>query len=216
MNFIAHAIIATREPEDFTPAYVLGSMLPDFASMCGSRLGAISDEETARGVKLHHRTDDVFHSSPGFVALWERLRLDLEARGVRSGTSRAVGHVGVELLLDGELLTRYAVDDAYLAALDVARDEGVGRAIELRGEGARERFQGLRARLERHGTPRDYADPEIVARRLEAALSRRPRLRILADQAEAVRHALVEIQPLVQAQSQTLLDDVCRGIESAG
>lgn len=195
MNFIGHATVALWRSAE--PAYVLGSMLPDFASMAGTRLvpgvGAPPDAEgaLARGIALHHQTDDVFHGDPWFTALVQGTLDALSAEGVQRGAARAVGHVGVEMLIDGELLRRTEVAEAYTAALaaDVA-------PAFVHAEGA-ERWAVLRARLRDHGPPHDYRDPERVLLRLTHVLARRPRLALDAAARDRVRAALPALQARV-------------------
>jgi hypothetical protein len=69
VNFFGHAAIASwHSPADAGVA--LGSMLPDFASMCGARLDEQRDPRVAAGVALHHATDAVFHRAPVVLALF--------------------------------------------------------------------------------------------------------------------------------------------------
>ena len=98
MNFVGHAVVAAATDDD--AAVLFGSMLPDFATMISARLGDIRHEAVARGVELHHATDDAFHGAPIFVELMGEARDELEAAGVSLGPSLAVGHVGVEQLED--------------------------------------------------------------------------------------------------------------------
>ena len=51
------------------PVFVLGSMLPDLASILGTRLNGAGAVTLAAGVALHHRTDAAFHRLPGFHSL---------------------------------------------------------------------------------------------------------------------------------------------------
>ena len=65
MNFFGHAAVASwRIGRGGLP---LGAMLPDFASISGARSLSAKEAEVARGVALHHRTDEVFHAAPSFV-----------------------------------------------------------------------------------------------------------------------------------------------------
>ncbi|HEY1116585.1 MAG TPA: hypothetical protein VGE43_02700, partial [Acidimicrobiales bacterium] len=102
MNFLGHVRVAMAvEPG---PLVALGAVLPDVESLVGQRLErARSRPEVARGIELHHRADAAFHDDPRFKAGWVALSRDLQARGVGRGASRAVGHAGGELLLDGTL-----------------------------------------------------------------------------------------------------------------
>ncbi|HEX5658563.1 MAG TPA: hypothetical protein VFX59_15275 [Polyangiales bacterium] len=209
MNFIGHAAVALWQRAD--PSFVLGSMLPDFAGMAGQRMAparADADPGLAAGVALHHRTDEVFHAAPEFVALQQRVLDTLTPLGVPRGTSRAVGHIGTEMLIDGELLAEKALGDAYLRALgaDVALD-GV-----FPSEGALTKLARLRVRLTDHGVPYDYADPDAVLQRLQFVLARRPRLAIAEPSAPHVRQLLPGLQRDVRAALPALLASVRRGL----
>lgn len=191
MNFIGHATVALWRSAE--PAYVLGSMLPDFASMAGTRLvrAELPDDALGHGIALHHRTDDAFHGHPWFTALVQDTLDALAAAGVPRGAARAVGHVGVEMLIDGELLRRAAVADAYTAALAA---EAAPAFVDAAGA---QRWHALRARLLAHGPPYDYRDPERVLLRLTHVLARRPRLALDAPARDRVRAALPGLQARV-------------------
>ena len=119
MNFFSHAVVASSRSED--PRYVLGSMLPDFVSMAGLRLEQVSgDAPLERGVAFHHQSDDAFHGAPLFVDLMEEAREELEHEGMDSGPAMAIGHVGVELLLDGHLVEERGVIRVYRDAVEEA------------------------------------------------------------------------------------------------
>lgn len=105
VNFFGHAAVASWHADD--GGWLLGAMLPDFASMIGARLDAQPNPRLAAGVAHHHATDAAFHHAPAVVGLMRDAEARLTARGVRRGPTRAVAHVGVELLLDG-VLTRDA------------------------------------------------------------------------------------------------------------
>lgn len=109
MNFFGHVVVATWLP-DADGRTALGAMLPDLLGIAGLRGVEPRDPEVARGLELHHRTDDVFHASDAFVTLQASLRAALEAGGLQGGPARAVAHVGVELLLDGALLDGIDLD----------------------------------------------------------------------------------------------------------
>jgi acyl carrier protein phosphodiesterase len=189
MNFIGHLHVARWQRE--TPAFLLGAMLPDFAGMAGVRLLSIGDPELEAGVRLHHRTDDVFHGAPAFSALVQETIATLTARGVERGPARAVGHIGVEMLIDGELLREGTLGSAYLSAL-VAFQE-VSSALstrfcaraEPRAASADGALATLITRLIRYGIPHDYERPEAVTARVSSVLARRPRL-ALTDAAQAI------------------------------
>ncbi|HEX5101820.1 MAG TPA: hypothetical protein VFV94_20060, partial [Polyangiaceae bacterium] len=117
-----------------------------------------------------------FHELSAFRSFVSEATAWLDAEGVRRGTSRAVAHVGVELLLDAALADGDAACTFYLAALGVARaPELLERAEFLPHE--RTSLSGLASTLEARGVSR-APDTTLVVGRLERALSVRPRLRI--------------------------------------
>ena len=210
MNFFGHAVVASWEAG--TPGFVLGAMLPDFATMCGARLAEIDHPELSAGLALHHRTDRVFHASSHFVALCREATRALLERGLGRGYAHAVGHVGVELLLDGWLVEQSKAREAYAAALRCGRRRELGRQIRwLDGEG-RGRWRRLRRRLEAHGPPDDYRDPALVASRVERILRDRPRLALDARRTEITAHYLPELQQAVHARGAALIGELRQGL----
>jgi acyl carrier protein phosphodiesterase len=190
MNFLGHAAVARWVGSD--PRWVLGAMIPDFASMCRARVSGAECPTVGAGIAFHHATDDVFHGAPTFVGLYARGTAALEAAGVDRGPARAVAHVGTELILDGLLLDDTELTRSYLSALEAL--PGVVLAFRSDGE---ERFLRLRDRLLGHGLPQDYRDPERVALRLEQILAHRPRLALRPEHRARVtsflEHARAEL-----------------------
>ena len=207
MNFIGHATVALWRSAE--PLFVLGSMLPDFASMAGTRLAReapAQDGRLAQGIALHHQTDDVFHGVPSFTGLVQETIDQLTVQGVSRGAARAVGHVGVEMLIDGELLRAPEVARAYTTALQA----GAGIAPAFVDAAGTARWHSLRERLLAHGPPHDYREPDGVLWRLTHVLARRPRLALDAAASARVRAALPGLQRRVIDQLGTLLE-VLRG-----
>lgn len=202
MNFYGHAHLAARIDRD--PSYALGSMLPDFEGMCGVRLSSVEDATIARGVALHHETDDVFHRAPEFVELCAIGVEQLTARGVPRGSARACAHVGTELVLDGFVLESHGPNRTYLEALDVASSDAARRALRFPDGGVR--FEALRRRLRDHGLPFGYSEPEFVTARLVNALSTRPRLALHDRSAHEVVNWLGDAIPRVRRAAPALLD----------
>jgi hypothetical protein len=202
VNFFGHAVVASWFESE--PHYVLGSMLPDFATMSGTRLAGVTDPRVAAGVALHLRTDDAFHSAPTFLALQAIAHRALDERAVGWGTTRAVAHVGTELLLDGVLLARHA-SLPYLGALDAAHTLAVedAQAIAWKDQGAG--FAVLLARLREAGPPLAYQQPERVAEFLERALARRPRLCFQDGDRERVAEVMHVLAPEVEARAGELM-----------
>jgi hypothetical protein len=183
MNVLGHASVALAWGGD-DPAFVLGAVLPDLASMVGVRVdrsrlvGLVGD-----GMRCHIDADAIFHDHPEFRAGSAALRRDLAEQGLDRGPVRAIGHAGWELLLDGTLVGSPA-EAAYWRALDVG--ERALDAIDGPGHDRWLGFLGYRGRL---GTLR-YDDPPWVAERLHDLLARRPRLRFSREALPAVANVL--------------------------
>lgn len=185
MNFFGHSVLAVRRSVD--PAFVLGSMLPDFATMIRARPPGTEHADIESGMQFHWRTDEVFHRSPAFRALTHQAVVWLSSRGVRSGSALAVAHVGVEVLLDAALSGDERAQRAYRAALEGAAREELGRYVSWASEAQRDRFDTLRERLLGRGAITDDIAPETVAERLRSALADRPRLSLDDTSVQAVR-----------------------------
>ena len=174
MNFFGHTVLAVRRRAD--PAFVLGSMLPDFATMIRARPPDTEHADIESGMQFHWRTDEVFHRAPAFLALTHQAVAWLSARGVRSGSAMAVAHVGVEVLLDAALAGDECAQRAYRAALEGAAPEELGRHVGWPSDDQRDRFDSLRRRLLARGAIAGDITPETIAERLRVALADRPRL----------------------------------------
>ena len=70
MNFFGHALLAQRNEAargSIRAEFVLGSMLPDFASMLRLRPPGAAADALQAGMRFHHQTDDAFHGSRSFL-----------------------------------------------------------------------------------------------------------------------------------------------------
>ena len=210
MNFLGHALVATWKSTD--PRFVLGAMLPDFASMTGQRLApdATDDSPLGRGVALHHATDELFHGSSIFVGLMQDAMGRLLAAGVGRGPARAIAHIGVELLLDGELLDEHdELASTFTSAL-LATPELEPRLF--RDPNGHLGYRLLHRRLSAHGAPHDYRNVEAVAHRLGRILEGRPRLRLAPGDEVPVERTLTAIQGSVRPALPGLLDELRRAL----
>lgn len=208
MNFFSHAVVAGRRSED--PRWILGSMLPDFASMAGLRLESVrGDRPLERGVEFHHISDDAFHGAPIFVEMMESAREDLERHGLDTGPAMAIGHVGVELLLDGALVAEQGVTLGYRAAVDEAAHVDVMlRFVGQEREQGSARWQRMAARLAAAPVPESYMEPDFVADRLIMILSRRPRLAVRSGHEPLVFDWARRAKPWVARRAPELFDQV--------
>jgi acyl carrier protein phosphodiesterase len=173
MNFFGHAVVSLWHSDD--RHFVLGAMLPDLCAMLGLRLAPVDHEAIAAGVDFHHRTDAAFHGCERFVGLCTQTVERLTARGVGRGTSRAVAHVGTELLLDGLLSEESSSRATYTDVLMLAIEERLSAALPAPPEAQDRLHRGL-TRLRQAPIPEAYLDPTFVGDRLQAMLAPRPRL----------------------------------------
>lgn len=201
MNFFGHAVAASWQRSD--PRFVLGAMLPDFATMCGTRLLEVADPTVAAGIDHHHQIDRVFHALPVVRELMRTTSAALRQAGIGRGPAAGAGHVGVELLLDGVLIESAEHRSIYRAGIDgAASDIDDSLTWEPGGAG---RWQELRERLCSLGPPTGYADPEEVAHRLERILAPRPRLRLSPGSVPVLARVLQDLRPAITAATPAVL-----------
>jgi hypothetical protein len=209
VNYFGHAAVASwhvpPEAEHSGPT-ALGAMLPDFATMSGTRLAEPAHPDIARGIDLHHATDSAFHHLPPVLALMRELDGRLQAAGCARGPRRAVAHIGIELLLDGVLVDEASYRATYLAAL--AHDPA---DVRFREETDEPRFAGLHARLRTYGVPDDLREPSSIVHRLSRMLAHRPLLAPSASDLTAIRGALADQRHRVEVAADTVL----RGMRAA-
>ena len=204
MNVLGHASVALAWGGD-DPAFVLGAVLPDLASMVHVRIDrSLLGGPVADGMSCHIHADAIFHDHPAFRTGAAALRRDLASQGLDRGPVRAVGHAGWEFLLDGTLLGSPA-EAAYWRALDVGE-----LALDAVAEPDRTRWLGsLNYRRQR---PRlRYDDPPWVAERLHDLLARRPRLRFSRQELPAVANVLGAHAGAVAAVGPGVLTAVTEG-----
>lgn len=188
MNFFGHSVIA--QELDSTPAFLFGTMLPDFVSMSAARFDSVSEQAPERhalvqGIEVHHATDAVFHSTPHFLRYCSDLTVALEKAGVRRGTAMAVGHIGAELLLDRWLL-HFVDATPYLDAIAYGEENAAFVHVT---KDAGPRLKGLMGRLLEYKLS-GYQSIEVIRMRLERALCQRPRLSVEPSAAAPIEECL--------------------------
>jgi hypothetical protein len=209
VNFFGHGWLAARERAD--AAFVFGAMLPDLASMAGLRVHSVAHEAADAGRRFHLATDAAFHRSERFQALCVGATLALREAGVRRGPARAVGHVGVELLLDGWLAGAHGVPELYGRAL--ALGPSLGPAIAFRGEARLAPLTELCARIAGARLPPDaWCEPARLAARLARILARRPRLALDASELGVVRAWARGGRAEVASVAPELLAEICAAL----
>lgn len=189
------------------PETAFGAMLPDLLGMVRVRVDVASlSPGVGAGVAVHHQADELFHQHHTFVVLAGTLRDSLTALGLPAGASRAIGHVGTELLLDGRLAGDAGIVVAFQTALGAAAD-----VDELLAEPGRTRWRQLRRWLP-SAHPDDYADPAAVAERLHRILDRRPRLAFDRGQRDQLADVLADHLTAVADAAPRLFADVATGL----
>ena len=169
------------------------------------RLPAPTDSRQTAGILLHHRTDAAFHAAQSFLELSRQARVSLSALGMGRGPSRALAHIGIEILLDEHLGQDAATESAYLAALNTAGAFGAGTAVE------NARLRDLTQRLAERGIARSLS-PELVARRLRYALEPHPKLSFSAAEEPTVAAWVSGSRPLVAARADELVAELRGGL----
>jgi hypothetical protein len=219
VNFVAHVEVANRLQAapaeaggDGLHPLMVGAALPDLAAIGRFRLepGA-STGDLAVGIRVHHRTDDVFHADTRFRELMGRLRGELLGAGLGRGAARACGHVGVELLLDGHLLADSEVVDrvdGLLWSIGRPDDAVLGAVREVDRQPWADHLVQVAERI----TPESYGAADLVAARLHRILDRRPRLAFDDAQVPVLADALATVQPAVGAVAADLVADTAAGV----
>lgn len=213
VNYFGHAAVASwtsLEPRA-SPGRSLGSMLPDFATMIGVRLGDAVEPEVVAGVALHHATDSVFHQAQPVLDLMRQLDERLGELGCARGPRRATAHIGTELLLDATLLSDETYRASFLAGLDVDPD-----LVAWRGPEGPARFAVLLERMRAHGVPDDLHQIDSITRRLHRVIQHRPLLAPNADDLRAMATGLAEHRSRVEAAADTVLRAVRAGLTLTG
>jgi hypothetical protein len=177
-------------------------MLPDLASMAGTRVEVVSSPLVAAGVAEHHRADARFHAAEAFIELYARGASTLRGAGVGRGGARAAAHLGVELLLDG-CLSADRASGAFREALELGVRERAWSCSDPAGD--RRVADALRRLADAGDVPDVYRDPPAVARRLSRMLARRPRLALDEPAEVAVRAWLEGARPAVAARADVLV-----------
>jgi len=191
VNLVGHVAVAPDAP-NAPVEFLVGCMLPDLAAIARVRL-ARPGGDLGRGVEFHHACDTVFHESEWFRRANAQLRDALLDAGVTTGAARACSHAGVEMLLDGGLVTHAVVEARAQLTLD-AVDASAAVLGDLATRETRavwiERLHMIGSSLD----PRRYADARFVAERLHRMTAGRRRIALRAEHVDVVAAALVAVQ----------------------
>jgi hypothetical protein len=218
MNFFGHALVAQRRElarGSIRAEFVLGAMLPDFASMLRSRPPTVSDDALSEGLAFHHLTDDAFHGSESFLGLSGRALSFLVGHGLSRGSARAVAHVGVELLLDGAFAAETRTNEAYLSAVDCALTLSMASRIHWLDAALATRFSKLCQNLRQRGAFPSNTPAEVMAQRLREILADRPRLAMDEAGQSVVREWIMIARPMIVSGAPLVLREVQDRLEKS-
>lgn len=213
MNLVGHVAVAL-DPEAAPPStdFLVGCMLPDLAAIARVRV-ARPEGALGEGVAFHYACDAVFHESEWFRASNRALRDALVDAGIDSGPARACSHAGVEMLLDGRLVTDATVDTHARVVLQ-AVCTGAPALGNLAPDDARdvwiERLQMIGGSLD----PSRYQDARFVAERLHRMTDGRRRIELPEAQVDAVEAALREFQSGIAEAAPDVVASVRRTVSA--
>ncbi|HLM19834.1 MAG TPA: hypothetical protein VK549_18565 [Acidimicrobiia bacterium] len=211
MNLVGHVAVALA-PDAPPPSteFLVGCMLPDLAAIARVRVSRPGGDLGA-GVAFHHACDAVFHELEWFRATNRALRDALVDAGIDSGPARASSHAGVEMLLDGRLVTDEVVDSQARVVLDAVNTGAPGLAplapVESRDAWV-ERLQMIGSSLD----PGRYQDAQFVAERLHRMTSGRRRIELRDDDVDTVASALRDFQAGIGEAAPDVMAEVRRAV----
>jgi len=213
VNFVAHVSVALSVVgggDDTGLAF--GAALPDLASMAGLRIEPSALSAHVRdGVSIHHRTDSAFHSLVDFTSGVRLIREQLSAGGLGVGPSRAIGHAGWELLLDGCLLDRPGTEEGFIQVL--ARAPDVALSVSPADP---DRWRRLVAGMRSDRWWLGYRDSEVIAHRLQRRLRDRRRLSFDEERIPFVAAVLARMRPSVDFVADDVMNAVSAAVAQAG
>ena len=226
VNLVGHVAVASRQPCGASPGFLAGAMLPDLGAIARVRLLPASAGHTAPddaggdladGIALHHASDAAFHDSRWFHDHNRALRDLLLAGGVDRGPARACADAGLEMLLDGELVTDGDVVRSTEAAFDALTDVGPTRDAAAAAVAAHDRDRWIERldRIARTLDARAYVSAADIATRLHHMTQARPRIELRTEHVALVTHALEQYRPRVVSDTSTILDDVLTAVRAA-
>lgn len=177
-------------------AVVLGAMLPDWYSMLRLKETAPADPQVALGVEFHLETDALFHCTPTFVSCNQMAVAALRNAGVSRGPARACAHIGVEMLIDAELMKDEEHFEAYREALAFGAHSP--HPFSESPPEAREKLVWLCKHLLSGGRAVHHTTRERFRERLGNALRGRRRLEPSRDELEAIAQYLSQESEVAQ------------------
>ena len=135
----------------------------------------------------------------------------LKELDVRRGTAKAIAHIGVEILLDGELARGTGVMSGFRTALRAT--PGAMRTVRWSDEHAERDIVRMTGALLERDLHRDSSDVAVVAGRLERALRGRRSLEVHPKDEPAVLKYVRETQAQVATSTAEIVQDLRTGLQ---
>ena len=215
LNFVAHISAGARRLRNTrSDGFLAGCALPDFAAMARLRLSR-SGGDVGLGIAFHQNCDSAFHGLPWFRDHCQDLYTLLRDNGLQKGPARACSHAGVELLIDGALMSEH---ETQIAVRRVLRFISVCPAeiVDTVPVDSKERWQAHLEDLGGSFDPARYQDPAFAASRLMRATAERPALSFDESHVDAVAAALAMISVRVTNGANTVVHQVLDACDTNG
>lgn len=213
MNYFAHGLNHLDRPY-----FLIGTALPDMLSVVDRKVRLrprllepwLGDAESlqadvAAGALQHLTDDDWFHSTRGFSEVTNDLTCRF--RKFLGADDRYhcgfLGHVGMELLLDGILMERYPSEfEEYWVALHTIDADLIEAAVNRMAKVPAERLAWFINVFRKEQFLRGYADDQTLLRRLNQVLIRvklepvpMETVQVIAAGRDLVRDRLFDLLP---------------------
>ena len=213
MNYFTHALNHLDRPY-----FMAGTAIPDWLSVAdrGVRLRPrllepwLDDDSTiqssvAAGALRHLNDDDWFHSTRGFVEVTGELTARFRHRLGKDEQYHCgfLGHVGMELLLDGVLMQMYpGLFERYWSIMDTIESDQVEAAVNRIAKSPTGRLAWFIDLYRREQFLRSYSQDASLAHRLNQVLMRvkltpipSEAISVIAEGRNLVRQRLPDLLP---------------------
>jgi len=183
VNFFSHGITLLDRPYELA-----GAAVPDWLSYLDRKIRArrklaiefVEDVDpqvaaVARGIVMHHDDDRTFHGCRPFVELNLDFTVKIRDRVPPDESMRPsfVGHILVELLLDNYLHETYPGRlDRYYDALRSVNPQTLESTVNRMATGKTDKLAKLLPRFVEEKFLYDYADDELLLKRLNQVMKR--------------------------------------------
>lgn len=209
MNYFAHALNHLDRPY-----FMAGTAIPDWLSVADRKVRLRprllepwldGDEEVqcqvAAGALQHLNDDDWFHATRGFAEITGELTARFRRRlgGSDEYHCGFLGHVGMELLLDGVLMELYPERfEQYWNVLATVDSMRIEHAVNRMAKVPAERLAWFVDLFRREQFLRSYDNDDALLRRLNQVLSRVKLMPIPVDSVDVVADGRILVRQRLQ------------------